>query len=81
ALWQRELSHSEIRLASNNPFGMITPDIDDLGFVAAAAIPPIFVRLADVAMSQAALSSIAMSQAKLSNIAGSNPVLTDITMV
>ncbi|KKL11776.1 hypothetical protein LCGC14_2542410, partial [marine sediment metagenome] len=25
ALWQRELSHSEIRLASNNPFGMITP--------------------------------------------------------
>ena len=36
ALWQRELSHSEIRLASNNPFGMITPDIDDLGFVAAA---------------------------------------------
>ena len=36
ALWERELSHSEIRLASNNPFGMITPDIDDLGFVAAA---------------------------------------------
>ncbi|KKL10106.1 hypothetical protein LCGC14_2559180, partial [marine sediment metagenome] len=36
ALWGRELSHSEIRLASNNPFGMITPDIDDLGFVAAA---------------------------------------------
>ncbi len=80
ALWERELSHSEIRLASNNPFGMITPADDDLGFVA-AAIPPVFVRLADVAMSQAALSSIAMSQAKLSNIAGSNPVLTDITMV
>ncbi len=37
ALWERELSHSEIRLASNNPFGMITPDIDDLGFVAAAS--------------------------------------------
>jgi len=69
ALWGRELSHSEIRLASNNPFGMITPADDDLGFVAAVGEVEVVV-----------LTAFQLSAPELGGVGLASPVFANVVL-